>query len=63
MSDDVEFVESKAPPVCPHCEAVLKRVEYRRQKLSLGGFTSGATWVIILTCPVCHKVLGTQGWD
>jgi hypothetical protein len=62
MSDDVEFVESRTAPVCPHCEADLERVEYRRQKLSFRGFMGGAAWVIILTCPHCHKVLGTQDW-
>ena len=59
MSDEVEFVESQTPPVCPHCEARLERIEYRRQKLSFG-FMSGFSWVILLTCPRCHKVLGTQ---
>jgi glutaredoxin len=62
MSEDVDYVESQTKPVCPHCEKDLRRIEYRRQKLSFG-FMSGATWVIILTCPHCHKVLGTQGWD
>jgi hypothetical protein len=62
MSDEVEFVESQAPPVCPHCGAALQQIEYRRQKLSFG-FMSGFTWVILLTCPHCHKVLGTQTWD
>ena len=62
MSDEVKFVESQTPPKCPHCEALLEQIEYRRQKLSFG-FTSGFTWVILLTCPHCHKVLGTQTWD
>jgi hypothetical protein len=60
MSDEVEFVEARDPPVCPHCEARLTQVEYRRLKLSFGfmRFTS----VILLTCPHCHNVLGTQAW-
>jgi hypothetical protein len=62
MADEVEFVESQTTPVCPHCEAALTQIEYRQQKLSLG-FMSGFTWVILLTCPRCHKVLGTQSWD
>jgi hypothetical protein len=62
MSDEVEFVEAETAPVCPHCEATLSRIEYRRQKLSFG-VMSGFTWVILLSCPRCHKVLGTQGWE
>lgn len=62
MSNEVEFVESQAPAVCPFCEAPLKRIEYTRQKLSFG-FMSGFTWVVLLTCPGCHKILGTQTWD
>ena len=62
MTEEVEFVESRSQPVCPHCEAALAQVEYRRQKLSFG-FMSGFSWVILLTCPHCHKVLGTQTWD
>lgn len=61
MSDEVDFVESKTPPICPHCDATLTQIEYRRQKLVFG-FMSGATWVVLLTCPKCHKVLGTQTW-
>ena len=62
MSDEIEFVEAPAPPVCPFCETPLARIEYTRQKLAFG-FMSGFTWVILLTCPHCHKVLGTQTWD
>jgi hypothetical protein len=62
MNDEVEFVESRSLPICPHCEKTLAQVEYRRQKLSFG-FMRGASWVILLTCPHCRKVLGTQGWD
>jgi hypothetical protein len=61
MSDEVAFVESGSLPVCPHCEAKLTQIEYRRQKLSFGFMRF--SWVIILTCPHCHKVLSTQGWD
>jgi hypothetical protein len=62
MSDEVEFVEARALPVCPHCEARLERIEYRKQKLSFG-LMSGFSWVILLTCPHCHKVLSTQPWN
>jgi len=58
VSQDVEFVEAQKPPICPHCNATLARIEYRRQKISFG-FMSGWTSVIILTCPHCQKVLGT----
>ena len=60
MGEEVEFVESRGLPVCPHCEATLTRIEYRRQKLSFGPLRFA--WVILLTCPHCHKVLGTQAW-
>jgi glutaredoxin len=61
MSESLQFVEAETPPVCPHCEAELTTIEYRRQKLSFG-FMSGFAWVIVLTCPHCRKVLSTQGW-
>ena len=62
MSDRLEFLEAKTWPVCPHCEATLERIEYVREKLQFG-FMRGATWVILLSCPRCHMVLGTQAWD
>jgi hypothetical protein len=61
MSQDLEFVEAQKSPICPHCNATIAKLEYRRQRLSFG-FMSGATWVIVLTCPICQKVLGTQTW-
>ena len=62
MNDELEFVESQETPICPHCGSKLTQIEYRRQKLSFG-FMSGFVWVILLTCPHCHKVLGTQSWE
>ena len=62
MSAELRFVEADTAPVCPHCEAILGEIEYRRQKLSFG-LMSGFSWVILLSCPHCHKVLGTQAWD
>ena len=60
MSDEIEFVESRNPAVCPHCGATLSKIEYRRQKLSFG--IMRFAWVILLTCPQCHKLLATQSW-
>jgi hypothetical protein len=62
VSDRFQFVEAKTWPVCPHCDEQLDRIEYTRDRLGFG-FMRGATWVIVLTCPRCHKVLGTQSWD
>lgn len=62
MSHDIEFVEAETPAVCPFCEIPLKRIEYTRQKLAFDS-SSGFTWVVLLMCPGCHKVLGTQTWD
>ena len=59
MGEHLEFVEARDSPVCPHCEATLTKIEYRCEKLSFGIMFA---WVIILSCPHCHKVLGTQGW-
>jgi predicted RNA-binding Zn-ribbon protein involved in translation (DUF1610 family) len=61
MSDAVEFVETASAPVCPHCGTTLARIEYLRQKLSFG-FMRGFSWTVLLLCPHCHKVLGTQNW-
>jgi hypothetical protein len=58
MGEEVEFVESRGLPVCPHCEATLTQIEYRRQKLSFGFMRFSL--VIVLTCPHCHKVLSSQ---
>ena len=59
---EIEFREVDGDPICPFCEEELKIIDYKRQKLSLG-FMSGYTWVILLMCPYCHKVLGTQSCD
>jgi uncharacterized C2H2 Zn-finger protein len=60
VSDRFQFVEARTRPVCPHCDEQLDRIEYTRNKVEFGGFLWGWTWVILLTCPRCHKVIGTQ---
>ncbi len=62
MADELIFVEAETAPVCPFCEAVLQQIEYRRQKLTFGTLR-GFSWIILLTCPHCRKILGTQTWD
>ena len=39
---------------------IAQLIEYRRQKLSFGFLRF--TMVILLTCPHCHKLLGTGAW-
>ena len=56
----IEFVEASSPPICPHCDGAMQSLEYCIQKLSLG-FGSGFAWVIVLSCPRCHRIIGTQG--
>jgi hypothetical protein len=60
VSDQTELVEARTRPICPHCEATIDRIEYVQEKLGIE-FTlmMGATWLIILMCPRCHKVLGS----
>lgn len=62
MADEITFSEARQTPRCPHCEASLTQIEYTRQKLRFG-FMSGFTWVVLLQCSQCAKVLGTQTWD
>lgn len=62
MTDALEFIEAESLPICPHCDEAITLLEYRKQKLSFGTL-QGLTWVIVLTCPHCHRILGTQGWD
>ena len=62
MSREIEFTESADNPVCPFCEHELHTIRYTRQKLSFG-FMRGFTWVVLLQCSNCRKVLGTQTWD
>lgn len=59
MSDDLEFIEATDDPICPYCETRLTQIAYRHQRLNFG-FLSGFAWVILLLCPHCRKVLGTQ---
>lgn len=60
--EEIEFHEARQQPVCPHCEHPLTAIDYTRQKLKFG-FMSGFTWVVLLQCGNCAKVLGTQTWD
>lgn len=62
MSNEFGFVEATSPPICPHCDMALGYFEYQVEKLSFGTW-GGFTWVIILTCPSCHRILGTQTRD
>jgi hypothetical protein len=59
MSDMLEFVEATSLPICPHCGEAVQSLEYCVQKLSFG-FAGGWTWVIVLSCPHCHRIIGTQ---
>jgi hypothetical protein len=59
--DEIQFVEATTPPVCPHCNVQIAHLEYCKQRLSFGTM-KGSTWVIVLACPNCHRVLGTQPW-
>jgi hypothetical protein len=62
MPQKIEFTEAKQQPKCPFCEEPLITIEFTRQKLSFG-FMNGFTWVVLLQCGKCAKVLGTQTWD
>ncbi len=62
MTTEIEFISATTPPRCPFCDEPLTRVEFTRQKLSFG-FMKGFTWVVLLQCGKCAKVLGTQTWD
>lgn len=62
MPDDINFREATQRPICPHCEEPLGEIAFTRQKLSFG-FMKGFTWVVLLQCSHCAKVLGTQTWD
>jgi hypothetical protein len=60
MGDKVEYVEARTRPMCPHCDATLDRIEYVQEPLDLEyTLMFKATYVIILSCPQCHKVLGS----
>ena len=59
---EIDFREAATQPVCPFCESTLNEIQYTRQKLKFG-FMSGFTWVVLLQCPSCSKVLGTQDWS
>lgn len=59
MSDMLEFAEATSLPICPHCGEAIQLLEYCVQKLSFG-FAGGWTWVIVLSCPHCHRIIGTQ---
>lgn len=62
MAAEPEFREAEHPPLCPHCGESLEQIEFTRTKLAFG-FMSGFSWVILLQCGRCHKMIGTQGWD
>jgi hypothetical protein len=59
MSDMLEFVEATSLPICPHCDEPIQSLEYCVQKLSFGPW-GGFAWVIVLMCPHCHRIVGTQ---
>lgn len=61
MTREVEYIETEEYACCPFCDETLNRIAYRKEKLSFG-FMSGFAWVIMLLCPACKKVLGTQNW-
>lgn len=61
MADEIEYREARQQPICPHCEQPLTTIDFTRQKLKFG-FMSGFSWVILLQCGRCAKVLGAQDW-
>jgi hypothetical protein len=61
MTAEIEFVEFPNAPLCPHCEAALEQIAFRKEKVTFA-FMKGFAWAIILICPHCQKVVGTQSW-
>ena len=61
MDHPLEFTATREKPVCPHCQAELDRIDFRREKLRLE-VSAVFTYVVVLMCPMCRKVLGTQSW-
>jgi hypothetical protein len=61
MAQEIEFVEAGEPPRCPHCEQTLERIEVHRRQVLGFTFFEGKSWVTILSCPHCRKVIGTFG--
>jgi hypothetical protein len=61
MTEELDYREARQQPICPHCEEPLTRIDYTRQKLKFG-FMKGFSWIILLQCSKCAKVLGAQDW-
>jgi hypothetical protein len=63
MAEKEKTDEGEATPVCPHCEAVIDKVEccWREPtRQPTGRFAWAYPGAILVSmCPSCRKVLGT----
>jgi glutaredoxin len=57
MTDKIQLEHSESTPQCPHCKAALTRMNWHKVK----GGPSMVTYIAIMSCPHCRRVLGAVG--
>ena len=57
MRDKPQLEESTHPPLCPHCKAPLRKLDWHKVK----GGPSLMSYVALVSCGACRMLLGTVG--
>ncbi len=57
MVEKIALEQTEMPPVCPHCNATLTEMSWHKIK----GGPGLVSYIAIMSCPHCRKVLGTIG--
>jgi uncharacterized protein with PIN domain len=57
MAEKIALETTELPPVCPHCKTSLTEMSWHKVK----GGPGMMSYIAIMSCPHCRKVLGTIG--
>jgi len=57
MADKPLLEESRQPPICPHCKAPLRKLEWHKVQ----GGPAAMTYIVLVSCGACRALLGTSG--
>jgi len=57
MTEKIQLEQSELPPACPYCHTELTEMNWHKVK----GGPSMITYMAIMSCPHCRRVLGAVG--
>ena len=57
MSEKPLLEEAEQPPICPHCKAPLRKLDWHKVR----GGPGSISYLVLVSCGSCRAMLGTAG--